>query len=156
MPKFVVPAGGDDGEERLGVVVLEDRRAGWAPVSRQRSSTGTADQLGVHDVAGGLRSTSARRRSRRPARAARPAGLRRVRRAVCRAATSADRLPIVPPGTNDAAGSGRQPGEVGDPAQGLVLGVDGARALEPRAAVDRRRADDEVEHRRGLASGRTG
>ena len=31
----------------------------------------------------------------------------------------------------------RQAGEVGDPAQRLVLGVDGTGALEPRAAVDR-------------------
>ena len=64
-----------------------------------------------------------------------------------RAATSADRLPIGAAGHEHAAGAGGQPGEVGDPAQRLVLGVDRAGALEPRAAVDGRGADDEVEQR---------
>ena len=44
----------------------------------------------------------------------------------------------------------RQPSEVGDPAQRLVLGIDGSGALEPGAAVDRGRPDHEVEHRRRL------
>ena len=44
----------------------------------------------------------------------------------------------------------RQPGEVGQPAQRLVLGVDGAGTLQPRPAVDGRRAHDEVEQRGGL------
>ena len=58
-----------------------------------------------------------------------------------------------PAGREDAAGAGRHPDEVGDPAQRLVLGVDRAGALEPRARVDRRGPDDEVEHHGGVARG---
>ena len=47
-----------------------------------------------------------------------------------------------------AAGLRRHPGEIGHPAQRLVLGVDRARAFEPAAAVERRGADDQVEQRR--------
>ena len=90
-----------------------------------------------------------------PAR--RPAGpRRRSRRASCRAATSAERLPSVPPCTNTPPASAGKPGEVGDPAQRLVLGVDRAGALQPRAAVDRRRADDEVEQASPPRSARPG
>ena len=44
----------------------------------------------------------------------------------------------------------REPGEVGEEPQRLVLGVDRARRLQPRRRVDRRRRDDRVEHERGL------
>ena len=45
---------------------------------------------------------------------------------------------------------GRQASEVGDPSEGLVLRERGARALQPRAGVDRRCADHEVEQNRSL------
>ncbi len=45
----------------------------------------------------------------------------------------------------DAAGAGRQVGQLREPGERLVLREDRAGALEPRAAVDRRRRDDEVE-----------
>ena len=45
---------------------------------------------------------------------------------------------------------GRKAGEVGDPSEGLVLRERGARTLQPRAAVDRRCADHEVEQHRCL------
>jgi hypothetical protein len=53
-----------------------------------------------------------------------------------------------------AAGLGWEPGEVGDPPEGLVLREDGARPLEPAAAVDRAGAHDEVEESGGLRGGR--
>ena len=53
-----------------------------------------------------------------------------------------------------AAGRGRQAGQVGDPPQRLVLGEDRAAALQPRSAVDARRADDEVEQDRRVRRGR--
>ena len=83
------------------------------------------------------------------------AGAAAVRRsrAVWRAATSAERLPRVPPWTKTPPASAGKPGEVGDPAQRLVLGVDRAGALEPRAAVDRRGTHHEVEERGGLGRG---
>jgi hypothetical protein len=59
-----------------------------------------------------------------------------------------------PAADEHAAGSVREAGEVGDPAQRLVLGVDGAGALEPRSGVDARRTDHEVEQDRRLGRGR--
>ena len=64
--------------------------------------------------------------------------------------SSALRLPAVPPLTNTPPALGGQAGEVGDPAQRLVLGEHRAAALQPRAGVDARRADDEVEQDRRL------
>ena len=56
-------------------------------------------------------------------------------------------------GDEAAAGRLRHAGQVGQPAQRLVLGVDRARPLQPAAAVDRRGADDQVEQRRQLGRG---
>ena len=70
----------------------------------------------------------------RPASA--PAG-RGARAAAARAATSAERLPAEPPDTKHPPAAGGKSGEVGDPAQRLVLGVDRAGGLEP---VGRRRS----------------
>ena len=53
-----------------------------------------------------------------------------------------------------AAGLRREPGEVGDVAQRLVLGVDRAGALQPRTGVDARRADHEIEQDRRLRRSR--
>ena len=53
----------------------------------------------------------------------------------------------------DAAGAGGQADEVGDEPQRLVLGVHRAGSLEPRAAVDGRRAADEIEQHRRLGGG---
>ncbi len=47
------------------------------------------------------------------------------------------------------AGAGRQAGEVREPAQRLVLGVHGARALQPAAAVHRARAQQQLDERGG-------
>ncbi len=68
----------------------------------------------------------------------------------CRAATSA--LEVRGRATRDehTAGLRWKPGEVGQPAQGLVLGERRAGTLEPRTSVDRRRADDEIEEHRRL------
>ena len=49
-----------------------------------------------------------------------------------------------------AGGRLRESGQAGQPLERLVLGVDRARRLHPRPGVDRRRADDEVEHHREL------
>ena len=46
-----------------------------------------------------------------------------------------------------AAGRLREAGEVGEPAQGLVLGLHGAGRLDPRAAVERVHADQQVGER---------
>ena len=66
-------------------------------------------------------------------------------RACSRAACSADRLPLVPPWTKQPPALRGQPGEVGEPAQRLVLGVHRARALEPAAAVDRAGAEQQLD-----------
>ena len=50
----------------------------------------------------------------------------------------------------------RQAGEVGEPAQRLVLRVHGAGRLEPRAAVDRVDADQQVDQRARPPSARAG
>ena len=55
-----------------------------------------------------------------------------------------------------SAGRRRQTGQFGDPAQRLIFGVDRTGALEPRSAVDIRRADEHVERscrRRSAHSG---
>ena len=53
-------------------------------------------------------------------------------------------------GDEDPTGPRRQPREVGQPAEGLVLGEDRPGTLEPRPAVDRRGPHDEVEQDGGL------
>ncbi len=57
-------------------------------------------------------------------------------------------------GDEAAAGLFGHTGQVGDPAQRLVLGVHRPGALQPAAAVDRRGADDQVEQRGGLRRSR--
>ena len=52
-------------------------------------------------------------------------------------------------GYEHAAGALGKPGEIGQPTQGLVLRGDRSGACLPVAAEDRRRADDQIEHRRG-------
>ena len=128
------------------------RPAPWPaaePSSRPVPSTGTASTstsmtraaLAIEECASALQATTQRVRALAPR-----GGPARV----WRAATSADRLPSVPPCTKTPPASAGQPDQVGDPAQRLVLGVHRARALEPRAAVDRRGPDDHVEERRRL------
>ena len=72
------------------------------------------------------------------------AGLRRRAAAAARA----ERLPNVPPATKQPPASGGRPSEIGEPSQRLILGVDRSGAFEPRSAVDRERADDQVEQHR--------
>ena len=107
-------------------------------------------RLDIHDEGGRLPPTSAhlRMRARIPPKPMRdaPAASRHRRRA----ATSALRLPAVPPETNTPPAPSGKPDEVGDPAQRLVLGEHGAGTLHPRAPVDRRRSDDEIEQDRRL------
>ena len=63
----------------------------------------------------------------------------------CRAATSADRFPAVPPDTKHPPASGGSPTRSAIHRQRLVLRPDGAGALHPAAAVRRRGAQHQVE-----------
>ena len=157
------------------------RRRSWCPTSRRsrrsdhgrrrrahRSPYGVPPRSAVH----GHRRERARRRRpslappARPTSARRPTrssirgcgrGRRRQRRRHCqRAAISALRFPAVPPLTNTPPAGAGQPGEVGDPTQRLVLGEDRPATFQPRAGVDARRADDEVEQDRRPRSERRG
>ncbi len=126
-----------------------------SPVSRPRSSTGASitsmsmtRAVEAIDEWASAEATMRQRAGRSSPAAARASA------AAWRAATSALRLPAEPPDTKHPPADGGQAGQVGDPAQGLVLGVHRAGALEPRAAVDRRRADHQVEQGRRLGRGR--
>ena len=135
-----------DGEEGLGSVVQQHLAQARRRDSRQLVVHGHVDQLGVHDVAGRLDRRVRAVRSSPPARAARPSPAAAPGPARCAAPRRGPRgCRPCRRGTKTPPAPGGQPGEVGDPAQGLVLGVDGARALEPRPGVDRRGADDDVE-----------
>src|SRR4051794_31197480 len=57
------------------------------------------------------------------------------------------------PGDKGATGLGRKPRQIGQPAQGLVLGVDGTGGFQPAPSVDRRGADKGVEDDGGLGGG---
>ena len=97
IPKFVVPAVATTANNPSTPAARAVRRR-FSPVSRPCSSTGTprkstsmtSHALLTEECAWVVPAT-AHRRGSSPARR---------ERAVCRAATSADRLPIVPPGTN--------------------------------------------------------
>ena len=122
--------GDDRGRVRVGVERGGERRTGEAAVV----AGGHHERDGVHDPQGaghrrvGLvahRHPHARRAATALASAGRLAGHDQRREVAGRASRheAATRL-------------GRQAGEVGQPAQGLVLGVDRARRLEPRRGVD--------------------
>jgi hypothetical protein len=59
-----------------------------------------------------------------------------------------------PPGHEAAARLGREPGQVGDQTQHLILGGDDPRRLEPGDALNRGARDQHVEKQRGLGRGR--
>ncbi len=143
------PGRGDDGEQPGPIVVRQCAERGLE--GRAREAT---DRIGRHrhDVGvhrprrGGDRGVGAAGRHDQPARAVHrpvgslpPAPARRDEGAQVAGRAATD---------EHAAGRRREAGEVGDPAQRLVLGVDGPAALQPRAAVDARRPDDEVEQDR--------
>ena len=62
-------------------------------------------------------------------------------------------VPDRAPRGEDSPGSRRHTHQVGDPTQGEILGINRAGALQPRPAIDRGGADNEVEHRGGIARG---
>ncbi len=146
MPKFVVPHVATTAKKVSAPCSSMTRRSA-GPVSRPASSAGTpTSSASITSQADAIELCAPRwpppatgagprprggGRSRAPRRA--PTGCRS-----CRRARTRRRRP-------------RHPDEVGDPAQGLVLGPHRPGPLEPRPGVDRRRADHEVEDDRGVA-----
>ena len=117
---------------------------------------GHADDLDVHD-AGRRRDRRVRLDAADDPPAVRPrgaGGLEPVARGLA-GGNERREVPERPALHEHATGAGRQSELGGEPAQHLVLGVHGAGALEPRAAVERARRHDEVERRCGLR-GRAG
>ena len=96
MPKLVVPQVATTAKKVSGPLASSTSRSA-GPVSRQRSSTGTPTSSAsmtsqADEIEECAPAVAATRFGRMPAAA--------VRRAVWRAETSADRLPMVPPGVN--------------------------------------------------------
>ncbi len=153
MPKFVVPPVATTANTSMPLpsagadaTCAASVFSSAAPVSRPFASTGTASTsmsitraaCAIDECASALHATDPALRPSEPARG--PGGRRLVpgrdqRRQVAERAALHEH----------PAGLRREAGQVGEPAQRLVLGVDGAGALEPGPAVDRRGADDEVE-----------
>ena len=134
---------GDVVRVRVGLEHRAQVLAGQSP----RVVGGDADELRVHDVAG------RRDRRVRPGRGCHPVRpIARLRGGARGVPCSHQRREVAdrPAGGEHPACARRHPDEVGDPAQRLVLGVHGTRALEPGAGVDRGRPDDEVEHHGGV------
>ena len=151
MPRLVEPAVATTAKIRVAAPAVSAstvaRRA--APVSRPRSSPGTSTTSTSITYAQRVLD----RRVRLLGHADRPAGRARAARGRGGRLAGRDQRRQVADRAarhEHAAGRRRQPGQVGDPAQRLVLGVDRAGALEPRSAVDARRPDDHVEGRRRL------
>ena len=154
MPKFVVPPVATTAKHRVAVLV-EHARDGVAVQAPVGVDLGGRD-VDVHHGRG--------RRDRRVRLGAahddppRGVGAPRVRelrrRAASRAVTSAERLPIVPPCTKTPPAPRGRPNSAREPVQHLVLGVDRAGALHPRAAVDGGCRHHDVERQRGLGRGR--
>ena len=154
-PRFVVPADAttaktrcsprDSTESRARASASPCRRCSWSTSTVTRSTSITSAASWSDEWASGLTAIAQRRdsRDRPPDRS----------RTVWRAVTSAERLALVPPCTKVPPAPGGKPGEVGDPPQRLVLGVDGAGSFEPVAPAHRRGADDEVEQHRCLGGG---
>lgn len=143
MPKFVVPQVATTAKKVAGSFSSGTARSA-GPVSRPALVDRDRDDLAVHDVEGGLDGRVRAIGRRDPPRSRGAGG--RVRPGRCvpgrdQRGEVADR----PAGDEDATGRRRHPDEVGDPAQGLVLGVDRPGTFEPRPAIDRRQTDDGIE-----------
>ena len=149
------PRRGDDGEHSLAILVGEVLDGGVDGRRREPAAlVGRGeDEVGVHRP-GGLGDRRVRpvaaddQASRAVVGAASvvsplPAGGQQRRQVAGRAAAD-----------EHASGLGGKAGEVGDPAQRLVLGEHRAGSLDPRAGVDARRPDDKVEQDRRLGGRR--
>ena len=139
MPRLVVPAVATDREQALVAVCSAIAASSASPVSRPRVVGRDPQHVDVHHLRGGDdRGVGLVGGGDPQPRGALAAALGQVgvagghqRRQV------ADRAARRRSSRRACSG---MPGEVGDPAQRLVLGVDRARALQPAAAVDRRGA----------------
>ena len=147
MPAFVVPAVAAIAHTESGSGSAARARSSAAPVSRSASSDSTtsASQSRIRKRARDRRMRLLADRDP-PAVGATTAARRR------RLPGDHERRQVSGRTTRDEASARgrREPGEVGEEPQRLVLGVDRARRLQPRRRVDRRRRDDRVEHERGL------
>ena len=144
-PTFVVPAVATAAKMPSTVLAdsSETARRSASPVMRPRSSPGismtstsitTRRACLTDEWVSSVRQTAQRGgRRERAARGPLPAQLRE------RTGWRPSRLARI------SAGRGWKTGQFGDPAQRLIFGVDRPGALEPRSAVDIRRADEHVE-----------
>ena len=153
MPALVVPDGGHDADDALGMRVGGERRV--------EVLAGEAVVVGGHDQlldrrarAGPCRCSSARRpRSRSAPRDGSTSGC--LARPTSRPTVSPDRLPIEPPDTNAPPEPSGMPAWCGEERQRLVLGDHDAGRLEPARPVETRAGDDHVEEQ-GVLGRRVG